>query len=189
MAIERIYKQTESAKLFDKVIGCLQDGLGELSWLNHIFGRAERLCKVFEGKRIYTPAVYLGRGEYEPLTPDNTGLGNYCFFVMDEPQRIMEAQGLYNRVRSPFSLIVWVDMRTIGQKDDRNTEAVKEAVIKAVRRAWLKNGSCTIERIYERAENVFSGFTLDECDNQYLMSPYWGMRITGELITNEDCEV
>jgi hypothetical protein len=74
------------------------------------------------------------------------------------------------------------------QKDIRDTEAVKEAILKAVRRSWIKKGSVTLERIYERAENVFNGFSLDEVDNQFLMAPFWGMRVTGEMVVDEDCD-
>lgn len=188
MAIERIYKQVTAPKLFDKVIQPIQDGLASLSWLDHCFGRAERLVTERDGHRIYSPNVYRGGDDYILLTPDNTDLGNYCFFVMEEPQVIVSDMGIQQRVRSPYSLIVWVDMRRVGQQDDqRNTEAVKEAILKAVRETWLKEGAVTMQKIYERAENVFQGFTLDEVDNQFLMSPYWGCRITGEMWVNEDC--
>ena len=58
MAIARIYKQPDRPYLFDKVIQGLQDALGELTWLNHIFGRSERLVKMKDGIRHYTPNVY-----------------------------------------------------------------------------------------------------------------------------------
>jgi hypothetical protein len=189
MAIARVFKMTDKPKLFDHVIQGVQDGIAELSWMNHIFGRAERLVKMVEGRRYYSPNVYAGKEEYILLTPDNTELGNYCFFVMEEPQMVSLPMGVTNRIRSPFSLIVWVDMRKVGeQKDIRDTEAVKEAILKAVRRSWIKKGSVTLERIYERAENVFNGFSLDEVDNQFLMAPFWGMRVTGEMVVDEDCD-
>lgn len=189
MAIARVYKQTNQPKLFDKVIQSLQDGLGNLSWMNHIFGRSERLVKDVDGHRVYSPNIYKGDDDYILLTPDNTELGNYCFFVMEEPQVIRDSEGIQARIRSPFSLIVWVDMRTVEQHSDtRATEAVKEDVLQAIGKAWIKEGNVTLQRIYERAENVFQGFTLDEVDNQFLMSPYWGMRVQGEMTVQEDCE-
>lgn len=189
MAIARIYKQPERAYLFDRVIQGLQDALGNLSWLNHVFGRSERLVVMRDGIRRYTPNVYKGKGEYIQLLPDNTGLGNYCFFVMDDPQTVTVPYGNSNRVKAPFSLIVWCDMRTVGAtKDDRNTESLKEEVLKTVRRAWLRHGAVTLDRVYERAENVFTGYTIDEVDNQYLMSPFAGFRITGEMIIDEECD-
>ena len=189
MAIERIYKQPTRAYLFDRVIQGLQDALGALGWLNHIFGRSERLVKMKDGMRYYTPNIYMGKDEYIPLLPDNRKLGNYCFFVLDEPQTVSTPYGNSNRVRSPFSLVVWVDMRTVGATyDDRNTEDLKEQLLKTVRRAWLRHGAVTVERVYEKAENVFQGFSLDEVDNQYMMSPYAGFRITGEMQIDEDCD-
>lgn len=188
--ISRIYKQPERAYLFDRVIQSVQDALGGISWFTHIFGRSERLVQMREGKKCYTPNIYIGRDEYVSLLPDNTALGNYCFFTMQEPQRVSLPMGTQNRAKSPFSLIVWLDMRTIGRNtDDRNTEYVKELILRTIRRAWIKQGSITIESIYERAENVFQGYTMDEIDNQFLMSPFAGFRFTGEMIIDEECEI
>ena len=187
MAIARIYKMPTSPKLFDKAIQDLQDALGGLSWLNHIFGRVERLVKVVDGRRLYTPNVYQGRDEYILLTPDNTWLGNYSFFVMDEPVQVSKPTQQYH-LRCPFSLVVWFDLRTIpNDADTRNTEAVKDDILRTIRTAWMKTGHVVVERIYERAENVFEGFSLDEVDNQFLMSPFAGFRIIGEMSVNEDC--
>ena len=189
MAVARIYKQPTRPYLFDKIIQNLQDELGGLSWLDHIFGRAERLVKMKNGARYYTPNVYRGKDDYIQLLPDNMELGNYCFFVLDDPQTISLPMGLQNRVKTPFSLIVWIDMRQVGATyDDRNTEYLKEQLIKTIRRAWIKKGAVTLAKVYEKAENVFQGFSLDEVDNQYLMAPYAGFRITGEMQIDEECD-
>ena len=190
MAIDRIYKQPTRPYLFDRPIQALQDALGSLSWLHHIFGRSERLVRYDDGRRYYTPNIYRGGDNYISLLPDNRELGNYAFFVMDEPQMVTATMGLQNRLRAPYSLIVWVDMRTVGStRDDRNTEALKEQLVKTVRKAWLRHGAVTVERVYEKAENVFTGYTLEEVDYQYMMSPYAGFRITGELTIDEECDV
>ncbi len=189
--IARIYKQPTRAYLFDRVIQGLQDALSELSWLNHIFGRSERLVKMVDGRKYFTPNVYRKNGEYISLVPDNTELGNYCFFVLSEPQQVSVPMGRQNRVKAPFSLIVWVDTRTIDlweEKDTRNTEYLKEQLLKTVQRAWLRNGSVSVDRVYQMAENVFDGYTLDEVDNQYLMAPFAGFRLTGEMIIDEECD-
>ncbi len=189
--IARIYKQPTRAYLFDRVIQGLQDALGELSWLNHIFGRSERLVKMVEGRKYFTPNVYRKNGEYISLIPDNTELGNYSFFVLSEPQQVSVPMGRQNRVKAPFSLIVWVDTRTIDlweEKDTRNTEYLKEQLLKTIQRAWKRHGSVTVDRVYQLAENVFDGYTLDEVDNQYLMAPFAGFRLTGEMIVDEECD-
>ena len=185
MAIARIYKQPARAYLFDKPIQAIQDALGSLTWLNHIFGRSERLVQMQNGRRVFTPNVYLGKNEYIPLLPDNTKLGNYCFFILDEPQVVGVSMGIQNRLHAPFSL---VDMRKVETNDARNTEYVKETLLKTVRSAFHRHGSVELSKVYQRAENVFEGYSLDEVDNQYLMQPFAGFRITGELFVDEECE-
>lgn len=189
MNIARIYKQPARAYLFDKVIQYLQDALGGVSWLTHVFGRSERLVRMADGRTYYFPAVYYGKGEYIPLLPDNTGLGNYVFFVLDEPQTVSVPFGTMNRLKAPFSMVAWVDMRTIDSVSDaRNTEYVKETLLKTIRRAWVKEGNVSVDRIYQQAENVFQGYSLEEVDNQYLMAPFAGFRMTGELMIDEECD-
>jgi hypothetical protein len=189
MVIARVYKKPTRPYLFDRVIQDLQDALSELSWLTHIFGRCERLVKIKDGVRCFTPNVYYGKDEYIQLLPDNKALGNYCFFVMEEPQTVSVPFATSNRLKAPFSFVVWFDMRTVGATyDDRNTEQLKEQVLKTLRRGWLKHGAITLERVYERAENVFNGFSLNEVDNQFLMSPFAGFRVTGEMQIDEECD-
>lgn len=175
-------------QLFDKVIANLQQGLADnLAWLDYSFGKAERLIKVIQGKRYYTPNIYIGNNDYMLIAPDSN-IGNYSFFVLDDPQQVDWEVGDTSVIKVPFSLIVWVDMRTIDSRDERNTESVKQQILRALNGGiWLRHGSIKINRIYERAENVFSGFTLDEVDNQFLMQPYCGWRFTGIMQIKDDC--
>jgi len=179
--------------LFDKVIGGLQAELkNRLPWLDESHGRAERLIKMVDGKRYYTPNIYLGNDQYDVILPDDRR-GCYSFFVLSEPQEVMSLVQTEVRVKSPFSLIVWVDMRRVEKKmqlsDMRNTEYVKEQVLSVLNTSCTKKGSISVHRIFERAENVFEGFTLDEVQNQYLMSPFAGFRFQGEMIVTNDCNL
>ena len=190
MATEYIPKHN-TPYLFDKVIGELQQALkNRLQWLDASYGRAERLVKVIDGKRYYTPNAYLGNDQYELLLPDDK-LGCYSFFVLSEPQELLNRMQTEVRIKAPFSLIVWVDMRRVekvmNQPDQRNTEYIKEQVLGVIATAFLKKGSVSVMRIFERAENVFEGFTLDEVQNQFLMSPFAGFRFQGEMIVTNDC--
>lgn len=178
----------QNPQLFDKVIASIQRGLADnLGWLTHSFGRAERLAKFIDGRRYYTPNIYVGRNEYELIAPDS-GFGNYSFFVLDDPQKISWTVGETSKLTAPFSLVVWVDMRTIEDIDQRNTEAVKQQILRVLNGGFrLRDGAIKITRIYERAENVFAGFSLDEVDNQFLMSPFCGWRFYGEMTISDDC--
>ena len=173
--------------LFDRVIADIQRGLGALTWLDHIFGRCERLVKVIDGQRFYTPNWHAGGNEYILLAPDQH-LGNFAFFVLSEPQTVQWQAGERSRLKAPFSLILWVDMRKVDDYGGRDTEYVKEQVLNLLNgRIWLREGSMEITRIYERAENVFQGFTLDEVDNLFLMSPFAGFRFEGTLSITNAC--
>ena len=189
MAIERLYLQTEEPKLFDRPIQDMQRSIAKkLLFIDHVFGRCERLVKESDGRKVYTPNVYAGRDEYILLTPDNTDLGNYCFFVREDPEQMVEGFGNHGRMRCPFSLVVWVDLRTIEDEDERNVYDVELKVLDAVASPGvLRSGGLTVNRVYHRAENVFDGFTLDEVDNQFLMSPFFGLRVQMELWVDEDC--
>lgn len=177
--------------LFDKVIGELQRALKNgLPWLENSYGRAERLVTEINERRLYVPAIYQADGQYGVMLPDDR-LGCYSFFVLHEPQEVLNRVQTEVRIKSPFSLIVWVDMRrvekTMRMPDERNTEYIKEQVLSVIETASKRKGHISINRIYQRAENVFDGFTLDEVKNQFLMSPYAGFRFYGEMIATNDC--
>ena len=192
MAIDRIYLQPkEQPRLFDKPIQDLQKSIGSrLLFMDHVFGRCERLLKVVDGRRYFMPNIYKGGDEYELLTPDNTDLGNYSFFVPDEPEVMVSNFGISGRIKAPFSLVVWVDQRTIEEADLRNIYDLELKVLDAIASPGvLRHGGIEVSRIYHKAENVFADFTIDEVDNQFLMSPFMGLRIECELWVDEDCNL
>lgn len=186
--------QNQALYLHDKVINEVCEALAtNLPWLDVAHGRCERLVKKEnDGKRYYIPAIYKKCENYESLLPDDRK-GCYSFFVMREPQNVSQQVQNEVRIKSPFSLIVWVDMRRVERKmnmpDNRNTEYIKEQVLSVLNTALTRKGSITVESIYERAENVFQGFTLDEVQNQFLMSPFAGFRFDGTMIVTNDCNM
>ena len=185
------YPRITTPYLFDKVIRELQQALKEgLPWLENSFGRVERRVTEVNERRLYVPAIYEQDGMYGIMLPDDR-LGCYSFFVMHDPQEVLNRMQTEVRIKSPFSLIVWVDMRRVEKKmrmpDERNTEYIKEQVLSVIETASKRKGHISINRIYERAENVFDGFSLDEVNNQFLMSPFAGFRFYGEMIVTNDC--
>lgn len=185
--IERV-PMRRNPQLLDRVITALQLEIADkIGWLDHVFGRAERLIKIINGKRYYTPNVYTGGNDYELIAPDS-GFGNYCFFVVDDPQEIDYNLGNPNIIESPFSIIFWVDMRTLENYDERDTESVKRDILRVLNGGiYLKHGTYEINRVYERAENVFNGFSLDEVNNQFLMHPFAGLRFSGRIRIKDFC--
>ena len=179
-------------QLLDRVVGEIQDALiAGLPWLNFAFGIAERLVHEINGKEYYLPNVYRAENDYIEISPDDKDLHNHSFFTVDEPQYLDCVRGQKIEVRANCSLIVWVDMRSIEPTDERNKELVKRDILRVLNSMLLKSGTFTVNRVYEKAENIFQGFTLAEVDNQYLMHPYCGWRFVGEirvdLLSNSGC--
>lgn len=185
-----------NAVMLDAVIGEIQQGLvNNLSWLDAAFGRAQRLTKNIEGKRIVTPNVYCGGwnghgpNDYIEVSPD-AKIGNFSYFEVDDPQTI-DPGPWARQIKAPFSLIVWFDLtRVYGSRTNRNTEKIKSDILHILNgRAdfHLTNGRIVINRIYERAENIYKGYTLSEIDNQFLMHPFAGLRFEGLLEFDELC--
>lgn len=183
--------------MLDKVIGQIQQGLVEnISWLDVAFGRAQRLTKNVEGRSIITPNVYCGgwnghgENDYIEVSPD-AKIGNFAFFEVEDPQTI-EVSTWIRQITTPFALIVWFDLtRVYGVPDNRNTEYLKAQILKVLngRGGWhLGDGRIVLNQIYERAENIYRGYTLSEIDNQFLMHPFAGFRIEGTLQFDELCE-
>lgn len=185
-----------NAVMLDAVIGEIQQGLvNNLSWLDAAFGRAQRLTKNIEGKRIVTPNVYCGGwnghgpNDYIEVSPD-AKIGNFSYFEVDDPQTI-DPGPWARQIKAPFSLIVWFDLtRVYGSRTNRNTEKIKSDILHILngRADWhLTNGRIVINKIYERAENIYKGYTLSEIDNQFLMHPFAGLRFEGLLEFDELC--
>lgn len=186
----------KNAVMLDRVIGEIQQGLTDnISWLDAAFGRSQRLTKNINGKRIVTPNVYCGgwnghgENDYIEVSPDSK-IGNFSFFETEDPQTI--TVGPWAReIKTPFSLIVWFDLtRIYNEASNRNTERLKAQILHVLngRAGWhLTGGRIIINRIYERAENIYRNYTLSEIDNQYLMHPYAGFRFDGILEFEELC--
>lgn len=173
--------------LFDVAINEIQTALNnECLWLNSIFGRCERLVKEINGNKYYTANWYKGGNDYVLIEPDDY-LGNLCFFVLDEPTNLEPYfAGDVTRCTVGFSLIVWCDLRKIG--NGRDTEAVKEEIIQILNEhTHLHSGRLTMNKVYERAENVFREFDYNEIDNQFMMHPFAGFRFDGELMIDTLC--
>lgn len=182
--------------MLDRIIGEIQTGLVEnIPWLDVAFGRSQRLTKMMNGKRIITPNVYCGGwnghgpNDYLEVSPDSK-IGNFAFFEIEDPQTI-DAGPWAREIKAPFGLIVWFDLtRVYNAPDNRNTEKLKADILRVLngRAGWhLSDGRIAINKIYERCENIYRGYTLTEIDNQFLMHPFAGFRFDGLLEFAELC--
>lgn len=185
-----------NAVMLDRVIGEIQEGLiAKLDWLDVAFGRAQRLTKMMEDRKIITPNVFCGgwngHGNYDyiEVSPDSK-IGNFSFFDVEDPQTI--TPGPWAReIKVPFGLVFWFDLtRIYNEENNRNIEQLKAQALRVLngRAGWyLNKGRIVINRIYDRAENIYRGYNISEIDNQFLMHPFGGFRLEGVLEFEEVC--
>ena len=188
-------------KLMDAVIQQMQVALGGgLTWLDHVFGKAERVehniseLKQYYQKHMheepfYTPAVYVGGGKYERIVPDMPDWGNYAFFYLDRRQEVTEQAKVppYFHFRGEVSLVVWGDSRDIEAEDDRNLESIKLQVWNALGAMRLTDGRVRWTEVIENSEEVFSEYSIKEAYGKLLMWPYFGFRFVGEIECESGC--
>ena len=91
-------------------------------------------------------------------------------------------------LKSPFSVVFWYDVDKVSSSPaKRNREAVKEQIMTVLGQFHLRGVTYSLEYIYEQPQNVFKDFDYDHKVNQFLMHPYGGLRIDGELRVNVPC--
>ena len=181
--MERVPIKT-NPRLFDEAVARLQHLFADnLPWLDHAFGVCEFLTDVKEGKKFTSANIYVGKGAYAQIMPCKE-LGNFCMFVLRDPQEMGKRNAQI--IKSPISIIFWYDMREVRPHDDeRPRDAVKADILGILNKAHLPWFSAM--RIYEKPEAVFSDFSYDHTQNQYLMAPYAGLRIDGMITAEIPC--
>lgn len=176
----------EDSRLFDAAVAQIQIRLAKnIGWLDNIFGLTETLIERKDGKSFTSANVYTRKGRYIQVMPC-AELGNFCFFYLRDPQTIWEKSA--SVVKSPFSVVFWYKVDEVSSSvATRNREAVKEQIIAVLGEYHLKGVTYTLGNIYEQPQNVFKGYDYDPKENQFLMHPYAGLRIDGELRVNVPC--
>lgn len=172
----------------DKVVVEIQQYLKtKLSWLNHSFGRAQRLVTKKDKKEYFYPGVYIGTREYLNVLPTET-FGNFSFFQIDSPSDINWNPHHRNRIKVKFSIIFWYNLSKIYVGEtDRNTERIKGEILRVLTDMTLVSGSVSFSRIYEKAEDIYKEYSIKEVESQYIMQPFAGLRIEGEMTYLESC--
>lgn len=192
--------------LLDKVLQDIQAKLLEkLTWLNYAFGRAYRLVEHRpDGNKFIYPAAYNGNGEYVSLVP-NDNFGNFAWFDIFDPQDVIEVSQALPQYTFRGALIIWYDQSSIYEDATvLHTEDIKNEVMQILTAPGLisSTGRISINRIYERFENLYAGYSIEkiynnfaykgddiqDIDKQFFMYPYAGLRIEFSITTRELCQ-
>lgn len=189
MIIQPTIQNLSNPKLIDLALLDIQTGLVKcLGWLDYAFGKSE---KQIDANGVVYPAIYQGDNEYLNLLPDSH-LGNYCFFDIEDGQDIVE-RGLGStssyQYTANFSLICWFDFREVYPNDYeyKTVENVKADVLSALMELHPLFSSIKPGRFYDRAENIYRGYTHQEINRNFTKRPYGGFKLDGVLTYRQGC--
>lgn len=199
-------KMKEQPVLLDKVIQDMQTALKEkLSWLDYAFGRAYKLVEhKLDGEKYIYPAAYIGNSEYVSLVP-NDNFGNFCWFDIYDPQDITQVVQSTPQFTFSGAIVFWYNLNTIyADADFIYSEEVKDEIIRVITTPGIikQTGRLTIDKVYERFENIYKGYSIEkiynnytykgegiqDLDKQFFMHPYAGLRLEFTLTTRELCQ-
>lgn len=192
--------------LLDKIIQDIQTKLKEkLTWLDYAFGRAYKLVQHQDngGKFIY-PAAYIGNSDYISLLPDDN-YGNFCWFDIYDSQKVINVVQSTPQFTISGAIIFWFNLDSIfSDNDAMYTEEIKDEIIRVLSTPGIvkQTGKLEINEIYERFENIYSGYSIEKIYNSYqysgqdiqsldkmfFMHPYSGLRFEFTITTRELCQ-
>ena len=196
----------ENPVLLDKVIQDIQNSLkAQLNWLDRAFGRAYKLVEHRpDGDKFIYPAAYIGNSEYASLLP-NDNFGNFCWFDIYDPQTVTQVVQSTPQFSFSGAIVFWYNLNTIyADADVMYTEEIKDEIIRVLTTPGLikQTGRLEINKIYERFENIYKGYSLEkiynnysykgdniqDIDKQFFMHPYAGLRFEFKMTTRELCQ-
>lgn len=203
-SVKVIYKK--NPVLLDKILQDMQKALKEkLKWLDYAFGKAYKLVENRpDGNKFVYPAMYNGNGEYVSLLP-NDNFGNFSWFDIYDPQKITQVVQSLPQYTFSGAIIFWYDLSRIYEDQSViYTEEIKDEILRVLTTPGIITtiGKFTINDIYERFENIYSGYSIEkiynnyvyngqgiqDIDKQFFMYPYAGIRIEFTIITRELCQ-
>lgn len=196
----------ENPVILDKVIQDLQQVLKDkLLWLDKAFGRSYKLVEHRpDGDKFIYPAAYIGNSEYASLLP-NDNYGNFSWFDIYDPQEVTAVTQSLPQFTFSGAVVFWYNLDSIfADSDVMYTEEIKDEIIKVLTSPGIikTTGRLTINKIFERYENIYRGYSLEKVynsniykgdniqsiDKQFFMHPYSGLRVEFELTTRELCQ-
>ena len=175
-----------SAEAVDLAIQDIQNKLGELPWLEKIFGRCvpqrglytEDEARMYGRKDYIYPEVYNNREPMVLMVNDN--LKSYCFFHAKDPLEFNDyevADLQHQMVTQPMDIIFWGNLEKVNPALSYNfSEQLRREVL-----LKLKKTAFVPKKSYMSFDKVFDIFTITETFRPYLKPPYFGFRMSGEL--------
>jgi len=176
--------------LHAKIIQDFQERFDDqLQWLEKVYPLARvGETKKEDGSTFRYPQVYVNDGgrDYYDLRPDDN-LSCFGFFEMNDayPVNVDQSEVGFN-----ISFIVWYNLKKLdnGKNYDYSAELLAH-VLKVLENYTEYSSSITDLEIEPRPEEVFSKYSFEQTDNQYLMYPFGAFKLSFTIADtiNADC--
>ncbi len=163
-----------------------------LPWLERAFGRAWKMYKQDEGigktkgvaRGYQYPGAYSGKVEYFNCFPNDT-FKSYCFFSPRDNGEVVSTNdgpayvpGVWNDWRQPVDIIFWWNCKKINPAIDY---PLTENLLADIRKALRAIPWFIISGVQYNADNIFNEYSLDHVAEQYLVHPFGGVKIMGDI--------
>jgi|SRR6478736_6499192 len=174
----------------DTPIQEMQQSLASMGWLQKSFGRSwESIRKDTAGKLWTYPEVWQGADTDLLNCMPNDNLKSQSFFRVEEPIAVTDYEFMrFSRMEATVSIIFWFNLKVIDPDlDYRFIELLKGHAQQTITNTSCTDATWKINKIWEGANNVFKGYTIDQFQNQELVHPYGGFRFECTLNFLENC--
>lgn len=163
-----------SSQLDVQIIELLQTTLSATPWLEKCFGKAEVAEHRIDGVQRY-PRVYnnTGSADYTDVRPDDA-LKAISFFEVNSPVQFLDEN---SRISVALSVVFWVHLGRIdpGRQYDYVSELAADVYGRLTN---AHRGAITISEIETRPEQVFTKYTFQISETQYLSYPFAAFKIS-----------
>jgi len=179
------------------VVQALQASLGTLTWLTKSFGRAIKMSEKRKDDNYIFPAMFVSssKDHLNMLELDNWNA--YSFMFSDDAETVENYEkGFRNLYKRKLSIMFWMNLDKIDNTKEGNQhlEELKEEILAKIGTTVYTDsaGSGAVQdvevmEIFEKPENVFSEFSFEETETQFLYPPYRGIRIDLDCFYIAEC--
>lgn len=161
-----------------------------LPWLQKSFGRSWESVRKDTSNKIWTyPEVWQGADTDLLNCMPNDNLKSQSFFRVEEPIQVVDYEFMrFSRMNATVSIIFWFNLKVIDPDlDYRFIELLKGNAQQVITNTSCTDATWEILKIWEGANNVFKGYTIDQFANQELVHPFGGFRFECNLNFLENC--
>ena len=178
-------------KGLDLFVTELNTQLATISWMDAPLGVGEKKQQTIDGKSAYVPLLYIaGKNNkgYISLFPDKR-LGNFSWINIEDKEYLGRT-GSTAFWEYRLGIVFWFDWRkvyTASTQEGYTIENIKNDVFSTIMTSLYSKGQVKFVDFKEDADEIYSGYSHREVDQDFLMRPYGGLKAIIRVRNLENC--